>query len=211
MKNQVEKFSLKSNDLLPLIAAASALRWMNILKELILKAKSRKIHFTKIYETLLQNYLFTGFPSALNSLKILKDCYPKKIIPKVTDMNLYHFKQIGEEHCKRVYGNKFKKLIKNIKNFSPELADWLVLEGYGKVLGRKGLSFKERELCIVAVLTVLNFEDQLYSHISGAIKAKASIKEVETVIKNLDHLSSKILSRSGIKVSNKYKKDKLIL
>ena len=74
------------------------------------------------------------------------------------------------------------------------MAEWLVLEGYGKVLGRAGLSFKERELCIVAVLAAMKFEEQLYSHVNGAVNAGASIEEIEIVIKNLDLLGKKKLS-----------------
>jgi alkylhydroperoxidase/carboxymuconolactone decarboxylase family protein YurZ len=202
------KIKLSKKYLLPQIAAASANNEFIILREIILQAKFKKIPFSKMYETLLQNYLFAGYPSALASLKILKEYYPYKKLPEVADMNLYHFRRKGEERCKKVYGNKFEKLIRNINNFSPELAEWLVLEGYGKVLGRTGLSFKERELCIAAVLTVMKFEDQLYSHINGVVKAGASIKELQSVINNLDLLGKKNLSGFGNKVLTRYRKEK---
>lgn len=194
--------------LLPLIAAVSAKNEFKLLSELIIRAKTKRIPFSKIYETLLQNYLFAGYPSALSSLKILKEYFPKRRLPKVADMNLYHFRKMGEIRCRKVYGNKFEKLIQNINKFSPELAEWLMLEGYGKVLGRKGLSFKERELCIVSVLSVLKFEEQLYSHINGAIRARASIEEIESVLKNLDFMGRKKLSGFGMRVLNRYKKEK---
>jgi 4-carboxymuconolactone decarboxylase len=194
--------------LLPLIATASTLRKMYILREFIIQAKFRKIPFIKIYETLLQNYLFAGYPSALLSLKILKELYPNKKLTQAADMNLYHFRKRGEANCKKVYGNKYEKLIKNIKWFSPDLAEWLVLEGYGKVLSRKDLSMKERELCIVAVLTVLKFEDQLYSHINGAFRTKASIEEIQNVIESLSLIGNRNLSAFGLKVLNRYKKEK---
>lgn len=194
--------------MLPLIAAASAINKFNLLRELIIQAKIKKVPFAKIYETLLQNYLFAGYPSALTSLKILKECYPNKSLPEVADMNLYHFRRTGETRCKKVYGNKFAKLIGNINEFSPELAEWLVLEGYGKVLGREGLTFKERELSIVAVLSSMKFEEQLYSHINGAIRSKASIKEIETVINYLNFLGKKNYSSFGMRVFKRYRKEK---
>lgn len=202
------KKPLSKKYLLPQIAAASAMNQFEILRELILQAKSGKIPFSKMYETLLQNYLFAGYPSALSSLRILKEFYPNKILPEVADMNLYHYRKKGVERCRKVYGNKFEKLISNINSFSPELAEWLVLEGYGKVLGRTGLPFKERELCIVAVLAAMKFEDQLYSHIKGAINAGASIEEIQIIIKNLDLLGKKKLSGIGIKVLTRYRKEK---
>ncbi|MCW8802978.1 MAG: carboxymuconolactone decarboxylase family protein [Ignavibacteriaceae bacterium] len=156
----------------------------------------------------MQNYLFTGYPSALLSLKILKEVYPNKKLIEAADMNLYHFRKRGEANCKKVYGHKFEKLIRNVKNFSPDMAEWLVLEGYGKVLGRKGLTFKERELCIVSILAALKFEDQLYSHINGAFRAKASITEIRSVIKSLSLAGNKNLSAYGLKVLDRYEKEK---
>jgi 4-carboxymuconolactone decarboxylase len=208
LKTQFKSDKLNERNLLPLIAATSALRKLTILRELIYQAKSRKIPFIKIYETLLQNYLFNGYPSALLSLKLLKEMYPNKKLPKAADMNLYHFRIVGEANCKKVYGNKFEKLISNVKNFSPDMAKWLVLEGYGKVLGREGLSLKERELCIVATLTVLKFEDQLYSHINGAFRVKVSIEEIQNVIKDLSSIGNNSQSVFGLKVLNRFIKDK---
>ena len=208
MKTQFKSDKLNARNLLPLIAAASALRKMTKLTELIYQAKTRKIPFIKIYETLLQNYLFTGYPSALLSLKLLKEMYPSKKLPNAADMNLYHFKKKGEENCKKIYGTKYEKLIRNVNNLSPDMAKWLVLEGYGKVLGRKGLSLKERELCIVATLTVLKFEDQLYSHINGAFRVKASIEEIQNVIENLSSIRKGNLSAFGLSVLSRYTKEK---
>lgn len=194
--------------LLTQIAAVAATNDTKSLKKYITKAKVKRIPFSKMYECLLQNYLFAGYPSALISLKILKEFYPAKILPGSEDMNLYHFKEIGKLNCKKVYGDKFEKLISNIKKFSPELSEWLVLEGYGKVMSRKGLSFKEHELCVVSVLTVLKFEDQLYSHINGAIRAKATLNEIESVITKLDEISKRKFSTFGLKVLSRYKKEK---
>ena len=195
---------LKNHEILSLVAASAVLRKEKILEQLISVAKSKNIPFRKVYETLLQNYLFTGYPSAINSLKILKKFYPGKQIPKSEDMNLYHFKNRGEVNCRQVYGNKYEKLISNISNFSPELSEWLVLEGYGKVLGRKGLSFKERELCIVAVLSALKFEDQLYSHINGAYRLKATVPELISVIENLTLIGGKNYSAFGLRVLKRF-------
>ena len=195
---------MKKEILLPLIASASALRKITILEKLITEAKSRKIPFHKIYETLLQNYLFTGYPSTLISLKVLKEMYPSRKLPKAADMNLYHFRKIGEANCKKVYGTKYEKLISNIKKFSPDLAEWLVLEGYGKVLGRKGLTLKEREPCIVAVLSSLKFENQLFSHINGAFRAGASIQDIRAVIESIQLIGNKNLTYFGLRVLRRF-------
>lgn len=199
---------LKTQDILSLIAASAALRKITILRGMISLAKDRKVPFIKIYETLLQNYLFTGYPSAIISLKVLKSFYLEKQISKSEDMNLYHFRERGEINCKKVYGYKYEKLISNISNFSPDLSEWLVLEGYGKVLGRSGLSFKERELCIVAVLAALKYDEQLYSHINGAYRTKATVVEIKRVIANLNLVGRKNISSFGLGVLEKFEKVK---
>jgi 4-carboxymuconolactone decarboxylase len=200
--------NLEKKYLLSLICAAAVLRLDNILEELILLAKIKRISNTKLYEALLQNYLFVGYPSAIISLKILNKHVRFRAKTSADDMNLYHFRTRGEKNCKTIYGKKYNKLIANVNSFSPELSKWLVLEGYGKVLGREGLSLKERELCIVSVLTALKFEDQLYSHINGALRLGATAKDIEQVIENISLLGKKSLAAFGKKVFNKYRKSK---
>jgi len=205
-KNDLTRVSKK--ELLPLISASAVLRNYDDFGKLITIAKRKRIPFNKIYEALLQNYLFAGYPSAIISLKQLKKYYPSKRLSKVADMNLYHFRKRGIKNCKKVYGDKSEKLISNIKEFSPDLAEWLILEGYGKVLGREGLSFKERELCVVAVLSVLGFKDQLYSHINGAFRTGASILEIGKVIKNLSLVGRQSIAEFGLRVLKRFERAK---
>lgn len=63
----------------------------------------------------------------------------------------------------------------------PEFSDWIIQDGYGKVLSRPGLSLKERELIAIAVLAALGWRRQLNSHIAGSLNAGASIGELKAV------------------------------
>lgn len=58
----------------------------------------------------------------------------------------------------------------------------MVEEGYGKVLGRPGLSLLARELCIVALLTVLDVPRQLYSHLRGALNVGGTEEAVDAAL-----------------------------
>ena len=199
---------IKEDEILPLICAAAALRREDYLTEFIERAKTTGVKEKVLYESLLQNYLFVGYPSALISLKILKEYFPRMDVSDTDSWDLNKYTIQGTKNCKRIYGRKFNKLISNVRSFSPELSDWLLLEGYGKVLGRKGLSLKKRELNIIAVLTVLRFEDQLYSHINGALRTKASIAQVKCVITNFKIFNDKEIIKVGMKVFKKYLSDK---
>jgi alkylhydroperoxidase/carboxymuconolactone decarboxylase family protein YurZ len=189
--------------ILPLIAASSVLRKEKIFRKFLLLAKEKKISGRKIYEVLLQNYLFAGFPSALISLKILNEIFPfakrKNIILTYADL-----KKRGEKTCRKIYGNKYEKLIKNVDSFSPELADWLVVEGYGKVISRKQLNLKERELSIISVLIVLKYEEQLYSHINGAYKLGINNTFISELTDSLTVFGNKSYSAFGKRVLKKF-------
>ncbi|HSP87077.1 MAG TPA: carboxymuconolactone decarboxylase family protein [Ignavibacteriaceae bacterium] len=204
------KKNIPSRFILPLIAAASVLRKEKLFKELIYLSKEKRISPKKIYEILLQSYLFAGFPSALISLKIFKEILPVRLTGNKTQ-SISELKKIGEKTCRKIYGDKYDKLISNIKSFSPELSDWLVAEGYGKVLSRTQLNLKERELAIIAMLTVLKFEDQLFSHINGAVRLGIPSKIISELIDSLMILENKSYSSFGKKVLEKFLKQKILI
>lgn len=193
--------------ILPLISASSVLRFENQFKELLIKSKERKIPLRKVYEAVLQTYLFAGFPSALISLKILNETLPGHY-PEPEKLILSLTKKRGVITCKKIYGDKFNKLMENIKTFSPEMSEWLVVEGYGKVLSRKGLSLKERELCIINILAALKFDEQLYSHINGAFNLGVRIDEIKRTISSLEILGNKKLSTQGLLILKRFETQK---
>lgn len=161
---------------------------------------------SKIYEAILQTYLFAGFPSALISLKKINKY--RSNISSYDGYDIKKYQTRGKKNCKIIYGNKYEKLISNVKSFSPELSEWLIVEGYGKVLGRKGLTLKEREVCIVSILSALKFEDQLYSHINGAFRVKTEIELLKKTISNLQIISAISSAKYGLMVLSKYMRSK---
>ena len=207
-KNEIEnKIKTSPYIILPLISSAAVLRKEKKLIFLLHQAIKIKIHTTKIYESLLQTYLFAGFPSALISLQIASEYLP---FEKTLKINPNMYKKFGEINCKRIYGNKFDKLMNNVNGYSSDLAEWLIVEGYGKVLGRAGLSLQEREICIVAVLTSLKFRNQLYSHINGTFRLKTSIRKIRNVIECLEFCGGKNIVNYGLKVLNEFKTKKRV-
>ena len=176
-------------ELLALLSAASVLRKQKQFDLILERLLLNKCSVKKIYESLLQTYLFAGFPSALISLKRLNEIVGKDKVYKGYDLKKYSKR--GEKNCRIIYGNKYYKLISNVKSFSPEMAEWLIVEGYGKVLGRTGLTLKEREICIVSILSALKFKDQLYSHIKMCIRDSLSVVTKKTFTKSSIYSASK--------------------
>ncbi|WP_337865977.1 hypothetical protein [Ignavibacterium sp.] len=185
-------------EILSIISAAAAANNSEKFDSFVHLALSKKISKKKIYEALLQNYLFCGFPSALFYLK--KFHHLSKYNPKIYRLNLDGLKEKGIKYSKLIYGDKLPKLISNVKKFSPELAEWLITEGYGKVLSRKHLSMKEREACIISVLSVQMFEEQLISHLYGGIRNGLSVKQISALISNLNLINCDHQKNFGLKV-----------
>jgi|GEM_PF-19047 len=135
------------------------------------------------YECLLQSYLFAGFPAAIESLTML-DRYWREhsdtgawITPEPFDAAV--FARRGTELCQRIYGSAYEKMMQKLDASAPDLREWMILEGYGKTLGRPGLDTVTRELCNVVILSAMNRPNQLASHVRGAVLVGATITDLQ--------------------------------
>jgi 4-carboxymuconolactone decarboxylase len=132
----------------------------------------------QVEEVLLQSYLFIGYPVALNAFALWREVSGRESGQGVSD-DWAAWCERGEEVCRTVYGGQYDGLRRNVRALHPDMERWMVVEGYGKVLGRPGLDLATRELCIAALLAVLQAPPQLYSHLRGALNAGAPSSEVE--------------------------------
>ena len=85
-----------------------------------------------------------------------------------------------------MYGRAYHKLLLNLRALHPALEDLVLVDAYGKVIGRPGLDLQRRELCTVAAIAVLGAAQQLHSHLRGALNTGASREEVEAVLAVID-------------------------
>lgn len=144
-------------------------------------------------ELVLQSYLFAGFPRALNAARLLQRWDKAGSAAGISGDdgngrgngngkatgngndhsydNVYDWRLRGEETCEVVYGEMYEKLRGNIRALHPALDEWMIVEGYGKVLSRGGLDLARRELCIVAACVAARQDRQLHSHLHGARNA----------------------------------------
>jgi 4-carboxymuconolactone decarboxylase len=99
--------------------------------------------------------------------------------------DVFDWRVRGEETCATVYGEFYEKLRGNIRALSPALDEWMIVEGYGKVLSREGLDLGRRELCIVAACAAAGQERQLHSHLHGALNAGVSAGVLRAAIDSL--------------------------
>ena len=149
-------------------------------------------------ELILQSYLFAGFPRALNAAREWRKARGENEVqaagqasaqlPNEDDVppSLEVWRARGEETCSAVYGRFYDKLRTNIRGLHPALDDWMIVDGYGKVLGRPGLDLARRELCIISACVAGGQDRQLHSHLHGALHAGASSEAIADTLAALD-------------------------
>ena len=143
---------------------------------------------TAVEEALLQSYLFVGYPAALNALALWRRISGREPGPP-SPADWSAWERRGAEVCRTVYGGAYDDLRANVRALHPDMERWMLVEGYGKVLGRPGLSLAQRELCVVALLAVQDAPRQLYSHLRGALHAGASPERIEAALADAEELS----------------------
>lgn len=144
-----------------------------------------------IEEVLLQTYLFAGFPRALNAMREWRTL-TGRVAPPTDEQAvgaLEARRQAGHATCAQVYGTLYDRLRVTVAALHPSLEEWMLEEGYGKVLSRPALDLPRRELCIVAACAMTGQDRQLHSHLLGALNVGvapdavvATLREVGTLV-----------------------------
>lgn len=134
----------------------------------------------RLDEALLQLVPFAGYARAINAFRVLQQVAPH---PPPASKRVRSPRRLGEALCRRVYGPMYGRMIARMKSYHPDLAGWIVSDGYGKVLSRPILDPRERELLIVPVLAAMEVPLQLRSHVEGARRLGATDQEIRDVLR----------------------------
>ena len=136
-------------------------------------------------EIIIQSYLFAGFPRALNAARAWRTISGKPAPERDSESDaadLETWRERGLRTCKIVYGESYEALRRNIRKLHPALDEWMIVDGYGKVVSRGGVDLRTRELCVVAACAVAGQQRQLHSHLHGALNAGATLDEVRAAL-----------------------------
>jgi 4-carboxymuconolactone decarboxylase len=148
-----------------------------------------------VEELVLQTYLFAGFPRALNAMRAWRRVWLEPASPESMG-SVPIWRALGEATCETVYGDMYERLRHNIRRLHPALDDWMITEGYGKVLSRPDLDLARRELCIVAACAASLQDRQLHSHLHGALNAGVEPGVVDAAIEGMADLLGDARARS---------------
>lgn len=170
------------------IAGADEGTVRSVMSEAVNEADPRAVD-----EIILQSYLFAGFPRALNAARTwrtVSGTSAPEAEAEFAPADVSAWRERGLTTCEIVYGDSYEGLRRNIKRLHPTLDEWMIVDGYGKVLSRPGVDLRTRELCVVAACAVAGQQRQLHSHMHGALNAGAGLEQVAAVLDSLDDLIS---------------------
>ncbi len=201
LAENVARFALRLPGDLPWLVAACALAARGAeaadgLSTVVGDAVGRGHDAERMREALLQTLLFAGYPCALNALTVWRRTLAESAPGQLAAACQTPLEPVGDdpagqamtwlargtENARAVYGRNFERLMANASALSPDLAGWMITEGYGRVLGRPNLPFDVRELCIVATLIPQGVPRQLFSHIKGCLNIGVGAATVEAVV-----------------------------
>src|SRR5881296_551610 len=172
------------------VASALAEGKIAVLQQRLAAARAAAVPDIWIEELLLQSLLVVGYPLALVAFGVWREITGPasgRGVGGVGGEELAHedwesWAKRGAQVCAAVYGRAYHKLLVNLRSLHPALEDLVLVDAYGKVIGRPGLDMKRRELCTVAAIAVLGTAQQLHSHLRGALNTGATREEIEAVL-----------------------------
>ena len=148
------------------------------------------VSYSMLYEAILQIHLFAGYPASIEGLALLKDIYNQE--PQSAEpYDVALFKMRGEKLCRDIYTTVFEKMNARMQSFSPELAEWMIIDGYGKTLSRPALDIQTRELINICILSLGKWKQQYISHVRGALNVGISLDDIQLAITYLQSDSTK--------------------
>jgi 4-carboxymuconolactone decarboxylase len=166
------------------IAVATATGDEEKLRERMIAARATDVPAPWVEELLLQSFLNVGYPLALVAFGVWRSVAgpPQDTGESIAHPEWERWTKRGVEACTEVYGRTYHKLMLNLRALHPAIEPLVVVDAYGKILGRPGLDSKRRELCTLAAIAMQNAPRQLHAHLRGALNTGAKRDEVDEVI-----------------------------
>src|SRR5438270_1327400 len=168
------------------IAVATATGDETKLRDRMVAARAMHVPPQWVEELVLQSVLNVGYPLALVAFGVWRSV-AGPVLDSERGESIAHpewerWTERGVEACAEVYGRTFHKLMLNLRALHPAVEPLVVVDAYGKILGRPGLDSKRRELCTLAAIAMQNAPRQLHAHLRGALNTGSTREEVDEVL-----------------------------
>lgn len=166
------------------IAVATATGDELRLRDRMIAARAVGVPAIWVDELLLQSFLNVGYPLALVAFAVWRSLAgaPAAASESIAHAEWERWMTRGVEACSEVYGRTYHKLMLNLRSLHPAIEPLVVVDAYGKILGRPALDSRRRELCTLAAVAMQNAPRQLHAHLRGALNTGSSREDVDEVI-----------------------------
>lgn len=140
----------------------------------------------EIIEVIIQMSSYSGFPSALNAITVLKEVINDRKIdfkPDKIETDGDRFSR-GVEWLSKLKDDQVQILESNLNDTAPDMVEYVVAYGYGDVYSRQNLDMKMRQIATIAALTAIGTaKSQLAFHIEAGLNIGLTKEEIiETII-----------------------------
>jgi len=125
-------------------------------------------------EALLLVIAYAGVPRAILAFTMWRETAPT--MSRLTSRS--DRRAAGDRTFLSVYGSRSERIKEEIRGLHPVLLDSVIEDSYGRILSRRGLAAKDRELLSVAMLVGLQASRQAAAHALGAKSAGASDQDI---------------------------------
>jgi len=168
---------------LGLLSAAMVRQQDDLIHQLLLELRDSGIARQVVLEIILQSYLHDGYATALEGVQTLRILWPAAGLPAEASYAEWEMWEArGRNLFEHIYGDVAERVETTVADASPDLAQLMITEGYGKVLARPGVDIITRELCTVAVLIMKQRPRQLFSHLRGALRVGVARDDIHELL-----------------------------
>jgi alkylhydroperoxidase/carboxymuconolactone decarboxylase family protein YurZ len=122
-------------------------------------------------EVLIHLSLFLRYPAVLEALEVLSHSSRRRLRTVSLGAGGRNKSVKGRVLFRAVYGAQTPRVLHNLERLHPGLAKHIMVEAYGRIMSRGGMTLSEREIINVVVLFLQGYEKQLYSHLRGALRS----------------------------------------
>lgn len=179
---------------LAVLVLAGAVRSPLVAERALTFARDHGLGAGTALEMALESYLFAGFPRCISALAAYRRVYGPTAEGSarrtIGAEDIARWRKRGAALFRRIYAANTDRVLADLDAFHPELADWILVDAYGKVLARPGADARLRELAAVGALIVSGDSRQFTSHMRGAVHCGASAAETAAVIDLVERLAA---------------------
>lgn len=145
----------------------------------------------ELKEVILQMSGYSGFPSSINAMNILKDVLAERKKQGIHDeigktsskINHVDRLKLGEDELSQLDSQQVDRLKTAYAEFSPELLKFILEYGYADIYARDNLSKQYRQIATIAALTALGTaQPQLKFHIHAGLNIGLSETEIKEIM-----------------------------